>query len=528
MPELSPLKKISVCIKGCEGSLLVGVLGIAILLALTGSALIQVTSSMHNQELEACRNIQAFHAAESGIMMGANWLRNRLYFPTAGTFTPFSTLAINDVWVDVTINASTDIFGVVDVEISAEAYNDQNDRSQSHFIKRINCSVRQDDFGRYNMFVNKLSDPNWAGYGGGKVFNGRFHWNDPALPMGLNVNADNPANQIGVGVTFTGDVTVANMLQSTAAGMPLVLTGASGNNYGHGLKFRDGAIDAAYADKVFRGTFSSTSEAIGIPEDITNFASGIFGMHTVETLPLSSLDQGTGNAHYRPTLTFNGNGSAVYSYYSAGSVKTHDIPDVNNTIIYCRNNLNVRGVVQGNTSVVTQRLKSIAVVGDLVYADNDFVTGTAAGADNNHVPMNSTNCLALVSGYNVVFNPLWKETPSSAQTAIIGTINPGSGKLYCNAELIMAHPDGIAGNWGMEYWQTGSTNYQFHMQFCGSHVMNYWRATNNDQTHGGTNINYGYDRRLSLGVKPYGLPPIKGVNNTWIVSLSNWNEENIF
>jgi hypothetical protein len=528
MPELKCTKKFSALIRRREGSLLVGILGISILLALTGSALIQICGTMQNQEISACKNIQAFHAAESGIMMGANWLRNRLYFPTSGAFVPFSSISINGVWVDVAINASMDLSGVIDVEISAEAYNDQSDRTQSHFVKRINCSVRQDDFGRYNMFVNKLSDPNWAGYGGGKAFNGRFHWNDATLSMGLNTNANNPANQTGVGVTFTGDVTVANMLQSTAAGMPLVLTGGSGNNYGHGLKFRDGSINAAYADKVFRGSYSSTSEAVEIPAEITNFASGIFGTHTVEPLPVSTLDEGTGNAHYRPTLTFNSNGSAAYSYYTGGAVTTHAIPNVNNRIIYCRNNVNVRGIVQGNTSVVTQRLKSIALVGDLIYADHDLVTGNVAGADNNHVPMNSTNCLALVSGYNVVFNPLWKEAPSGSQKAITGTINPGSGRMYCNAELINAHPDGIAGNWGVEYWQTGSADYQYQLQFCGSHVMNYWRATNNDQTHGGTNINYGYDRRLSLGVKPYGLPPIKGVNNTWVVSLSKWNEENVF
>jgi hypothetical protein len=321
-------------------------------------------------------------------------------------------------------------------------------------------------------------------------------------------------------------VTVANTIQSTSGGNNLTLTGGSGNNYSKGLKFKDANANASYADKVFRGTFNSTGEAITIPPEITSFASGSFGLTTVVNLPASGLDEGTDNANYRPTLTFAGNGSALYSYYNGGAVSTNTIPSVNNKILYCQNNLNVKGIVKGNTAVVTKKLKSIAIVGDLVYADNDLVTGQNAGASNNHVPLTSTNCIALVSGYNVVFNPKWKELPTGATNSIVGTIEPGSGRLHLNAELIMAHPDGIAGNWGMEYWQTGSTDYQYQLQFCGSHFMNYWRATNNDQTHGGVNINYGYDQRLSLGIRPYGLPAIKSVNNLWIVSLSNWTEEN--
>jgi hypothetical protein len=513
--------------KGDRGSILVGVISFSILLALAGTSFIQICSSMQNQEIQTQKNAQAFHAAESAVMMAANWLRNRTYFPMSGTFTPFSTISLNGVWVDVAIVANSNSDGAVTIIIEASAFNDPTSRGTENFIKRIHCTVMQDDFGRYNMFVNRLADPNWAGYGGGKVFHGRFHWNDPTLRLALKNNANNPANQVGVGVTFLGDVTCANTIQSTSGGTDINLTGGSGSNYSKGLKFRDANVDAAYADQVFKSSFSSTTEVIAIPAEITSFASGVFGTNDVVGLPISALDEGTGNAHYRPTLTFSNDGSAEYSYYSSGSVVSFPIASVNNKILFCRNNLNVKGVVQGNTSVVTERLKSIAVVGDLVYTDNDIVTGQNAGESNNHVPIASTNCLALVSGYNIYFNPKWKELPGGPIVPITGTLEPEMGKMHVNGELITAHPDGVAGNWGMEWWQTGSTGYQYQLNFCGSHIMNYWRATNNDQTHGGVNIQYGYDQRFALGVRPYGLPAIKGTNNLWVISLKNWTEENV-
>jgi hypothetical protein len=198
-------------------------------------------------------------------------------------------------------------------------------------------------------------------------------------------------------------------------------------------------------------------------------------------------------------------------------------------VLYAQTDINVKGKVKGNSTLATKSGKSICVVGDLVYQDFD-----ESNTSNNGVPLNSQNALGLVSGKDIVFNPDWAKlrasSGSNSTDQVKGTY--GNGSVLClNANMLMVNPamaNSTNSYSGIEKWITNSTGYGYQLHFTGSHAMNYWEHTNDDNTHGGVGIHYDYDERFANGVKPYGYQSLQTTGGFLILSYGNWTESNSY
>ncbi|MEO7423967.1 MAG: hypothetical protein ABI036_02205 [Fibrobacteria bacterium] len=77
--------------RGEQGSVLVAVLGLSIIMSMAAASLILVAGNSRNDEDNTLQRLRCRYDAESGLMLGAGWLRNR---PNHGTF-----ITLNNGWV---------------------------------------------------------------------------------------------------------------------------------------------------------------------------------------------------------------------------------------------------------------------------------------------------------------------------------------------------------------------------------------------------------------------------------------------
>jgi hypothetical protein len=63
-------------LRGEQGSVLVAVLGLSIVMSMAAASLILVAGNSRNDEDNALQRLRCRYDAESGLLMGARWLRN--------------------------------------------------------------------------------------------------------------------------------------------------------------------------------------------------------------------------------------------------------------------------------------------------------------------------------------------------------------------------------------------------------------------------------------------------------------------
>ena len=116
--------------KGPEGSALVGAVALSFIMSIIALGFVQISASGVNHEQMALENEKAFQAAESGLLLGAKWLRMQANWPTAGTIQPVvQDILINDINVDVNYSAGAN----ETVYITSTAFS-----ARLHYTKRLN------------------------------------------------------------------------------------------------------------------------------------------------------------------------------------------------------------------------------------------------------------------------------------------------------------------------------------------------------------------------------------------------------
>jgi hypothetical protein len=552
-----------------RGSILISAVALSILMAIAGIGFLQVATISVNNDTDALENELAFHAAESGIWVGARWLRSHTAFLALiaddADIGPFGStpIAINgmDVYVKIPVQVGTDRIPVA--SIVAEVYKGGTPGAAT-FKKRITVGdVRCQTFGTYSTFYDGYQSTDdgdrasgewntgatWNGWGG-RTFNGRFHMNSLT-----NKLYDNTAR-------FNGLVTVAKNSGGWGYGM-----GHNGNNYDSGVKAVGWTPSSATElDQIFTDRYVPNVDQIDLNISGTNAVSlaGDAAL-TVTNLPHSVRDEGYGPYQYRPTLYIDGQ-RAVYKYKRTSTKYDSLIwGSVDGRIfVNLDNNLNVYTTANGATgrfTIATAPGKSIVPVGNLVTSDYDFATGT--------VPDTSNNMIGLISGGYIAFNKTWTKRFSgttdsvkfvSAMTTGGGAPGPtgGVGTLHMSASILAIEsgfkdtlPNGSGGTRsysmkGCEWWDgmwmqqsaggsfTDTSNHyeDYGFQLYGSHVLGGYSRTiwpgSGDRGCGG-DLEFTHDPRMyQRYLQPPGFPGVRSTDNLLVLRIRNWSEENVY
>jgi len=501
--------------KANDGSALIGAIMIAAVLSVVAAGFIRVSTIGANNEAASYIDEQAFQAGESGVIMGARWLRDIASFPSSGAASPFSSyLTINNMDVVVSIAYGTS-GSSTEASISAAVFKDPSGnhaQNASTFIKRIRMTkVTQECFGKYVTLVDAvINDANWSGYAN-RIFSGRFHSNSR-----IKISAD-PSTSSKV-VFKDGLVTVGTTSNYNGN---YGIGAHDNNNYNSGvlLNWSGGtARNATACDAIFTGQYRSNVDNIAMPTSVTSDT--LAHSSSAVTLPTSSVDEGSGQANYRPTLVFSVvSGTPTATYYYKTNATTYQKKTYTNysgSILVSSNNLNVYGTVSGKVTVSTAVGKDIVPVGSLVYSDFNISTLS--------VPSTSTNVIGLVSGNNIVFNQGWKRDTSKTTTTTVTM----SGTYNINASLMAVQSNSAKS--GCTWWDsTKACNYNVNVY--GNQIMRAYRPITYNNTYGamGT-VGYYHDARLenASGVQPPGFPKVQTSSGLWILEMNGWKEENTY
>lgn len=502
-------------IKKVKGSALVGTVAIAAFLLITAAGFMRVVTNESIYEALALNNDHAFAAAESGALLGARWLRHQVPFPAPDqTLNPFTGLYVENTgcYVDVTIY--TYLIGLQpNAQIISEAYNHPSERSENTFQKRIIYKARQLSFGDFGTFFNH-STPTWGGFYR-RTFNGRFHMNERIIIHSW-------ANKC----TFSEKATIANELKD--ASWYTKKYGFSdfhhGNIYDYGVRINNSrpAPDPVTAlDQMFLAQYVPNHDKIYLPQEIMDLNTGLPAHPDAVTLP-ASTDEGIRYSHYRPTLVFDENGSADYTYHSGGAYHTEHYDNVDEVIFYSKNNVNVHGIVNGNTTIVTNIGKSIVIVDDLYYKGYNH---NMIKEDNWGINPESQSVLGLVTGKDVCFPHAWIEKIGDPLKTVIGSYGPvdgnGIGQLHVNASILAITDDGT------ENWDH-SNKYYYDLFLTGNHILDLWYppSAGENMNRGARNITFNHDQRLLSTLQPHGFPYLYTQDGLLLIALSGWSEQN--
>ncbi|MBN2189412.1 MAG: hypothetical protein JW699_08150 [Chitinispirillaceae bacterium] len=563
------------------GSVLVGTVALSIIMAIAGIGFLQVATISVNNDTEALENDLAFHAAESGIWVGARWLRGYTDFlaltansPDIGPFgaTPISING-RDVYVTIPVDVGAD--GVPVAQIVANVYKGGSTPGEATFKKRISVGeVRCGTFGTYGTFYDgyqSTSDGDrtsgqwntgatWNGWGGGRIFNGRFHMNSLT-----NKLYDNTPR-------FNGLVTV-----SQGCGQFDYDTGHTAhhdNDYNFGVEAVGWTPTVPELDQIFTDRYVPNTDQIAL--NISgNDAKSILADASIPAgdkivLPRSYRDEGDGPYKYRPTLYFDGQ-NAFYKYRTSSgtyATRTYGLAagssfDGRIFIDTC-NNLNVYSTangVTGRVTVVTPPGKSIVPVGNLVTSDYDYATGK--------VDSTSNNMIGLITGGYIAFNKTWKKRFTgtgidttkyvSEMTTGGGAPGPadGVGTLHMSASIMAVEnfndvlPDGSGGTRtyamkGCEWWDgmwmqqsaggafTDTSNHleDYGYKLYGNHILGGYSRTiwpgSGDRGCGGT-LEFTHDQRMvKRNLQPPGFPGVRSTDNLLVLEIRNWSEHNVY
>jgi hypothetical protein len=570
-----------------SGSVLVGAVAIAVIMAIGCIGFLWLMATSQNNEITALENERAYRAAESGIWLGARWLRdpaNGLGTATAGaTLKPFGTNPVTidnmDVYITIPVINNTPV-----AQIVAEVFYDRSGTHQkvtSTFKKRLTVSeARIQNLGAYCTFYEGYQPPEpgvwditrWHGWFG-RIFRGRFHMNNMYNEIaGLGA----PGNGIN-SVVFTGPVTIARPTDAIALthytnnySTLYGGTGHFGNNYDKGVWVEDASSNGgawtvftpATFDQVFLDTYVADVEPIDLNVGRTD-ATAILNDGTILAANKISLtasdDIGYGPADYRPTLYFNGT-TATYQYRLGGVYQTPaTYNNFNGKIFLSNNNLNVYTTASGATgsfTIATIPGKSIVPVGNIVTSDYNPALG------ENAIPGTSTNMIGLISGQYIYFNKTWikhfntdganiTEYVSSRVTGG-GAPGPadGNGTLHISASIvaIKTFTDHGLTMKGCEFWDGWwdiSNNHagysgtftdanchleDYNYQLYGNHILRGYVNTIGDHERYGCNgtLEFIPDPRMVYKfTQPPGFPrQIKTQTGLFVLELASWAESN--
>jgi hypothetical protein len=357
-------------LKNKNGSVLVGAVVFSIIAGIAAGGYLAVTNNTVTQEVVALDDARAFHAAESGLLIGTRWLADTTNWNaaiTGGSQVVFSD-TINGMRVTTTIGPNSgDTIPVVSVAQGGIL----------RYRKQLSWNARIAPGGSGSV-INNLDGLVKKGLAD-CAFEGPIHFNGD---IKIFTGAGNKPKFIN------GPVTVhsSNQLNGdgTAGAAPYY------NNYDYGilpdngvwnLNNIDGCFSALYRHsqpEILNEVSWANAVALDVPND---------GLVTFQDGKLSFVDGG-GNL-VQDTLMGNGGIGKVFLIPGNKSVK-------------------VTGTVRGNCSVVTTGAGSITVVDNLDYdgwnwggADGIVSSGSGKSSTYNHVNnyglANNTNLISLIA-----------------------------------------------------------------------------------------------------------------------------------
>jgi hypothetical protein len=545
MQKLKPAMRLNA--RKNRGAVLVGAVALSLLIAIGSIGFIQVTTSCFLSEIAALENEQAFRAAESGLWIGARWLRNPANgfaaINAAVTLEPFGGNPVSidnqDVYISIPVQI---VNGIPVATIITDVFKDpsgSHGKNKDTFKKRITANeVRIQNFGAYCTFYDGYQSPapenqtitRWHGWYG-RVFNGRFHMNN----MYNEIAGDGaPGNGIN-SVVFNGPVTVARPTD------PVVLShytnnyssnngdrGHYDNNYDNGIWVEDpdskgGAwsnLTTARFDQALLDRYLANVDPIDMNIGRTDAAliaadMSIPAGDKIDLAPFASDDEGYGPNQYRPTLYFNGN-TATYERRTTGAGPvytyfTRSWSPIDGKIFLSSRNLNVYTTPTGATGRVTVATtigKSIVPVGNIVTSDYTPAWGDSA------ILSTSNNMIGLISGQYIAFNKTWSKhfrsdgvNGAPVIKYVSDQVTGGSnGTLHISASIIAVKTfndvfDGISYPMkGCEFWD------------------GWWDITNKDAGYSGT-LTDNNCHREDYSYRLYGNHILRGYINTISTSL---------
>jgi hypothetical protein len=575
--------------KGNQGSILVGAVALSILMAIAGMGFLLVTANGINSETSAYENERAFQAAESGVWIAARWLRNNLNAGNTNTG-PYANrpIVINNLNVYDTIVISN-LSGPTIASINVTVHK-IGSPSSSTFVKRIRVgNITGQNFGIYasffdsyqptqkvdwdnanNEWIDVASATGWNGWGTGRNFYGRVHFN--TMPVKL-FNAD---------PRFYGFVTVA-------AGNPglgaAYANGERGNNYSAGVVgYVNSVAGTSYTptlaalNAIFTDRYIPNVNAIAL-NIVNNDAVTLAASYPADiiSLPRDFRDQGYGPYQYRPTLYFNGSTARYYYRDAGGTYRVNNYNAFNNRIFVAdaNNNLNVYSSstgVTGNVTVATATGRSIVPVGNLIVSGYNTSTSTITSPSTNN------NMIGLVSGGYIAFNKTWIKrfntgidtTKYVSQLATGGgAIGPSDGvaTLHITASImaVCSFNDVLLYNGvnktfpmkGTEWWdglwdeyspdpftqptftQTGNKCEDYSLQLYGNHILGGYSRSIYTGSSGGTPYSYyrgcagtqtyNHDPRMyQRNLQPPGYPGVENGTTPALLTLRmrEWSVQN--
>jgi hypothetical protein len=506
------------CLRRESGSVLVGVVTVAILMGIASVGYLTMTGTTVNNEAEGLDNERAFFAAESGLLVGTRWLRDSAnwYGLPSGVTNVYDT-SMNGMAIDVDVVSSS---GVVVVQSDAVG-------GILTYTKRLSWTVDVSNPYRPGVFINCLGPSGGVGGSGlnNTWFDGPFHANTPIYLSSVS----NPGAS-GSGVYFVnGGVTTYN--ETAQENFP---TGDWGN-YGSGNSDYDFGIfhhnlsqntdQSAKLNDYFSSTFTHSQDSIYMPRI------------TSQDVTLPVANEGPG----RPVLVFGKNkttneGIATYYYYDGAGVKQEVTVAIDGKVIRVPNNVSVLGTVKGQATLVTDPGASIYPVGDLVY--DKFAPASQADYDDYDNSNNygvgdlsySDDMLALVSGGDIYFEQTKRRFDEGTKQLVATGV--AKQEMFLTAMLIASEPG--HGTWwvtrdGTRHGDIEINKYDYTLRAIGSRTLDEWYSYDAGGVQANQMIRFFFDTRINDGLIAPGVPlyQTNQGGNVLLIFNGDWSETNI-
>ncbi|MBN1306858.1 MAG: hypothetical protein JXA18_03005 [Chitinispirillaceae bacterium] len=504
-----------------RGSVLVGTVAFAIIMAIAGSGLLMLAANSVSREQEALDDDRALLAAESGLQVGLRWLA------VTGNWDANHATGVANFF-NAEIGEMHDTVSLV-IEDGDLVLKSRATRPDMDYFKEVSCTVERNE-APDRVFFNALDGVNgldniW--------FDGPFHSNEPIY---INTSGSGDPNAVRF---VNGPVTVTNVDDEGNLLGWLYGTGPSGNNYDFGLQvdgLSEDGMQGSTIDPYFDNTFTHSQDSLVMPAGLTAAPFITLQQHHRTLLwPIRS----TLYFHVDPTSHI-GN----YTYYYNASTGAPDIRSehgtINGNIIYAPgSDISVLGKVAGRATVVTDPGRDIYPVGDLTYDDFDkaiCIEDAAYNSVRNYgAGFDHSNFLALVSGGNIRFEEgqeQYMKNPSTGEIADIGS----NRTIFLTAALIATNPGkGIvwdttsAGNISL-----GPGGIDYNIRAVGSRIVNtFFNYSKRGDPLANDRFRFFFDRRLLGNLTAPGLSGL--MRRSWVdgnaVDLyllkTVWRERNI-
>jgi hypothetical protein len=529
-----------------DGSALVGVLFLGIIMSIAGIGYLGMITSASRDESSALANTRVFLAAESGLLYASRWARtlDNVSFYQQNGATP-GPITVNGYTVTSTVTFdNTDNKLVITGSVEDSLY-----QLRKTIVWRAGSSFGgfAHLYGKENIENdNTAIDLDWDGWGATNRFIGRFHMNDRIrLADNTSTAPDRYEWSGGLVTTSSGPYDKANsamnytkLWENAHPGLSLPQNeNGWRNRFDEGIEIwkYSGADAQERLTNWFKDQYLGNQSAIVLPSNLNNTVSQT-GRATIVTLPASGTPSGytmgTGKNDYRPTIEYKQN-KATYHYYNK-TTKKFDRQDVNydGAVLVASQDINVLGVVTGKTTLVTQDNKSIVVVADNGNANrgnNEHIVGLvykdyAKSGTDYSIPTNN-DVLAFVSGKDIVINHQWVKKWNQGNDGTIkiqDLLKSQDNALHVNAVFIATETSESAVHLDL----TIPTSDYFKLYVTGANAISTYRSHaeyGNGTPNGNT---YTWDQRLLRKIAFPNQPFVFNADGLLVLYYYDWNETN--